>query len=39
MALQIAEQWEQLFTAAGIPSAESKMYAATFATNHITETM
>ena len=39
MALQVAEQWEQFFTAACIPSTKSKMYTATFVTNHITETM
>ena len=39
MVLQVAEQWEQFFTAAGISSAESKMYAATFVTNRIMETM
>ena len=33
--MRVAEQWEQFFTAADIPSAESKMYAATFATNRI----
>ena len=35
MVLRVAEQWEQFFTAADIPSAESKMYAATFVTNRI----
>ena len=39
MALQVAEQWEQFFTAAGIPSAESETYAARFVTNCITKTM
>ena len=38
MALRVAEQWKQFFTAAGIPSAESKTYAATFATNRINKT-
>ena len=39
MVLQVAEQWEQFFTAAGISSAESKTYASTFVTNRIMETM
>ena len=33
MVLQVAEQWDQFFTAAGIPSAEFKTYAATFVTS------
>ena len=39
MVLWVAEQWEQFFTSAGIPSAESKTNAAFFVTNHITEAM
>ena len=35
---RIVEQWEQFFTAGGIPSAESIMYTTTFVTNRITET-
>ena len=39
MALRVAEQWEQFLTAAaGIPSEESKRYAAMFVTNHINKT-
>ena len=38
MALRGVEQWEKFFTAAGIPSAESNTYAATFVTNRIMET-
>ena len=38
MALRVAEQWEQFLTAAGIPSEESKRYAAMLVTNHINKT-
>ena len=38
MVLRVAEQWEQFLTAAGIPSEETKRYAAMFVTNHINKT-
>ena len=39
IALEVAEQWEQFFTAAGILSAESKTYVVAFVTNSVTETV
>ena len=37
MEQRVVEQWEQFFTPAGIPYAESKTYTTTFVTNRITE--